>query len=130
MILIIRTDKPEAELYLYNQHDELVNFYQWYAHRQLSDTIFTKIDELLHKNQLNLSDLSGVIVYKGPGSFTGLRIGIAVANTLSYSLNIPIIGTTGADWIQVGLNKLKTQNEPLVVIPEYGSDANITAPRK
>lgn len=48
------------------------------------------IEEVLKRKNLKLKDLTSIHVNKGPGSFTGLRIGIAIANTLSFLLNIPI----------------------------------------
>lgn len=49
------------------------------------------IDEILKKNQLQASDLSAIAISAGPGSYTGLRIGVASAKGLCYALNIPLI---------------------------------------
>lgn len=59
---------------------------------QKAQVVLPLIDKLLKKHQLKLSDLSAIEVNTGPGSFTGLRVGIAVANTLSFALKIPING--------------------------------------
>lgn len=127
MILALRTDKPEAELYLY-QTGAVIDSVQWLAHRELSDTLLTKIEELLSRNTLQLADLTGLVVYKGPGSFTGLRIGITVANSLGYALGIPILGVGEVDWhIEHLPMHFKTDT---IVIPEYGQEATITKPRK
>lgn len=130
MILAIRTDKPESELYIYNDTGIILDTYKWLAHRQLSDTLLSKMNELLKKNQLSLTDIDGIVVYAGPGSFTGLRIGVTVANTLAYSLNVPIVGSSGDSWIESGFKKIKSQTTPQIVIPKYGSEAYITPPRK
>lgn len=129
MILALRTDKPEAELYLFNDGQQIDRL-AWHAHRELSDTVLIKIDELLNNNSLSKTDLKGIIIYQGPGSFTGLRIGISVANTLAYSLNIPIAAAAGEAWIQKSLEAVAQKNQPEVVVPEYGSDVHITQPRK
>lgn len=129
LILGLRTDKPEAELYLYD-NEKLIDEYKWEAHRQLSDTLLIKIEELLNRNSLDLDGVSGIVVYQGPGSFTGLRIGITVANTLAYALDIPITGAVGDDWAADALQNLQTQAKPQIIIPEYGSNAHITKPRK
>lgn len=57
---------------------------------------------LLDKNNLKPGDLNKIAVCIGPGSFTGTRIGVTMAKTLSYSLNIPIVSLTSIDLI--GLN--------------------------
>lgn len=49
------------------------------------------IDEILMKNSLVPADLSAVAVSEGPGSYTGLRIGVSVAKGMCYALNIPLI---------------------------------------
>jgi tRNA threonylcarbamoyladenosine biosynthesis protein TsaB len=49
------------------------------------------IDQTLSDAQAGLSDLSAIAVSKGPGSFTGLRIGVSTAKGLCYALNIPMI---------------------------------------
>ena len=49
------------------------------------------IDEVMKKASVNYADLSAVAVSKGPGSYTGLRIGVSTAKGLSYALDIPLI---------------------------------------
>lgn len=129
LVLTIRTDKPKAEIRLW-QRDKLIAEKIWYAHKQLSVDILREISNIITKSGNKLQDLSGIVVYKGPGSFTGLRIGITVANTFAYSLNIPIIGETGEDWQPSGIEKLRSNHDDKIVIPFYGGEANITKPRK
>ncbi|HPD99058.1 MAG TPA: tRNA (adenosine(37)-N6)-threonylcarbamoyltransferase complex dimerization subunit type 1 TsaB [Candidatus Saccharibacteria bacterium] len=129
MILAVRTDKLEAELYVY-KHANCVASYTWEAHRQLADTIHTKIHTILVNNDADWSSLQGLIVYKGPGSFTGLRIGVTVVNTLGYSLNIPIAGTTGENWLTEGLVALQKVKQYTPVLPDYGGHIHITQPKK
>lgn len=49
------------------------------------------VDELLKENNLNYKDLNGVAVGQGPGSYTGLRIGVSSAKGFCYALGIPMI---------------------------------------
>ncbi len=65
-----------------------------------SDQILEKIDQLVKEIKIQLSDLKGIVVIKGPGSFTGLRVGIAVANQFAHQLKIPIIGLRTEEWYQ------------------------------
>lgn len=129
MILALRTDKPMSEIYLCDS-TKVVATYEWEAHRQLADTIHTKMLELLTQNSLHWADISGLVVYRGPGSFTGLRIGITVANTLAYALPAPIVGEKDGQWLQNGLVRLQNNENDKIVLPEYGGEANITAPKK
>lgn len=129
VILSIRTDKPEAEIGLFKDAQK-VEYYQWQAHRELSSTILIKLNELLNNNSLGLNDIDGIIVYKGPGSFTGLRIGISVANTLSESLAIPIVGETRDEWLGLAINKILSGTNDKMVVPEYGQEPHITTAKK
>jgi tRNA threonylcarbamoyladenosine biosynthesis protein TsaB len=69
-------------------------------------------------------------MYKGPGSFTGLRIGLSIGNALANSFDIPIVGETGDDWIQHGLKRLEDQENDKIVMPEYGAPVHITKQKK
>ena len=130
MILALRTDKPEAEIYLLNANWDMKGQIVWQAHRELSSTLIEQIENLLKSNNLKLSELAGIIVFQGPGSFTGLRIGITVVNTLAYSLNIPNVAAQGEEWFRSGLEKLKNQSSIQIIQPEYGQPPHITKPRK
>ena len=129
LILTLRTEKPEAELGLY-QDNKQIDYFKWQAHRELSDTIHSNIQKLLSKNNFDLTNLEGLIIYKGPGSFTGLRIGFSVANALAYSLGCKIVSTNEEDWIKQGIELLKTSDVSVQVFPFYGAEVNITKPKK
>jgi len=57
-----------------------------------SQTVLLMIDRLLKIHAIHLSDIVAVYVHQGPGSYTGLRVGAAVANMLSRLLQIPVNG--------------------------------------
>jgi tRNA threonylcarbamoyladenosine biosynthesis protein TsaB len=127
-ILTIRTDNPQAEIGLYDGSTQIA-YDSWEAHRQLSATIHQRMQSLLLANDKDWSDISGVVVYQGPGSFTGLRIGLSVSNALAYSLQVPLVAQQN-DWITSGLKRLMQGETDKVVIPEYGAPAHITLPKK
>lgn len=127
--LSIKTDQEEAYISLSNA-DKTVDSKTWQAGRELSMTLNEKLENLLNKNNLQFKDLSGIVFYSGPGSFTGLRIGASVANTLAHSLNIPIVGVGGEDWQNSGIKKLSRNENDKIVKLNYGAQPNITKPRK
>lgn len=57
-----------------------------------SQVLLPLIEKLLKKNNLEYKDLKEIKVETGPGSFTGLRVGVSVANALGFSLGIPVNG--------------------------------------
>jgi tRNA threonylcarbamoyladenosine biosynthesis protein TsaB len=102
----------------------------WQADRRLAHELLGKLEGLLVQQNSTWKDLSGLVVYRGPGSFTGLRIGITVMNTIAYAQHIPIAGASGEKWIEQGIAELSAGKGSEVVLPEYGADAHITKPRK
>ena len=57
--------------------------------------ILPMIDKILKKHSLSPKDLSEITINAGPGSFTGLRVGLAIANAMSFVLKIPVNGKSG-----------------------------------
>lgn len=76
--------------------------------------LMPSLDDLLIKVGLGLEKLDGLIVALGPGSFTGIRIGLSVVKGLSQCLNIPIIGIPTLFAIASQLPYLKEDICPLV----------------
>lgn len=104
--------------------------YEWQADRALAHGLLSHLTGLLSENDLNFDDLSGIGALRGPGSFTGLRIGLTVLNTIADSQNIPIVGADGDDWQRAALERLEAGESDQIVLPLYGRDARITSPRK
>lgn len=128
-ILTIQTNEPEAVVGLiYN--DTLMGYEKWHAHRELSATIHKKIQKILSNQEKDWSDIDGIIMYKGPGSFTGLRIGFSVGNALALANGAAIVSNTGKNWVEQGIKRLKNGENEGVATPEYGAPANTTKPRK
>lgn len=57
-----------------------------------SEAALPLIDKLLKENNLKIEEIDEVKVNTGPGSYTGVRVGAAIANTLGFILKIPING--------------------------------------
>ncbi len=90
--------------------------YEWDSGRELAEKLLGFIHAKLQENQKDWQDITEITIMSGPGSFTGLRIGAAVANTLAHELGVPLYDYQGRRYP--------------VVIPNYGRPANITPPKK
>ena len=129
MYLGIRTDSPVAEFYLYDG-TELKVQKSWQADRQMAHGLLGQLEAFLGEQDITFHDLTGLFVYQGPGSFTGLRIGITVMNTIAYSENITTVGGEGDEWRVKSVARLVAGESDKVVLPHYGADPRITKPVK
>jgi len=128
MILLLDTSTPVCKLSLVD--GDLRFNDEWESGRTLAKGLLGYLQAHLERNGKTWKDISGIVAYKGPGSFTGLRIGLTVLNTFADSESVPIVGTTGDDWQAVGLARLEAGENDELVMPEYGAEAHITTPRK
>lgn len=85
--------------------------------RSASEKLIRTIDQVIQKVSIRLSDLKGVMVIKGPGSFTGLRVGIAIANQFAHQLSIPIIGLQTDEWYS-----LRTDEDDFIYFQSMNRD--------
>ena len=60
-------------------------------HRK-AQAVLPLVEKLLKEHNLRLEDITNIEVNPGPGSFTGLRVGVTIANTLGFLLKIPVNG--------------------------------------
>jgi len=77
-------------------------------------TVF--IEEIFAENNIQINTIDAVAVSKGPGSYTGLRIGVSVAKGLCYGLNIPLISINSLEMLSV----YAAQNLAEYKLPEDG----------
>jgi tRNA threonylcarbamoyladenosine biosynthesis protein TsaB len=128
LFLSIRTDKPDAEVGLFEDKNQIA-YEVWGAHRELSVQLHHKIEDLLATKGKALADINGVVCFAGPGSFTGLRIGLTVGDVLAYGLDKPVVGSKDPDWIQKGIDRLMQGETDKVAMPDYGAPVHITTPK-
>jgi tRNA threonylcarbamoyladenosine biosynthesis protein TsaB len=90
-VLAIDTAAPRLQLALLMSHDvmslSLDDMSQGHA-----ELIFPRLEALLSRNGIAYADLSRIAVTTGPGSFTGLRIGLSAARGLGLALGVPVLG--------------------------------------
>lgn len=128
MILLLDTSTPVCKLTFFDAGQR--RDVEWEANRELAKGLLGFLQTELEKNNTSWNDIESIGVFQGPGSFTGLRIGITVMNTMADALGIPIVSSVGEQWQQQALDKLLAGENEKIVLPHYGSDANITKPRK
>lgn len=128
MILLLDTRDSVCKLVISIGNE--MHRYEWQAERSLAKGLLGFIESHMKEHGLVWKDIEAIGVYEGPGSFTSLRIGLTVANTLADSLRVPIVGARGDYWEHEVLSKIANQENSKLVMPFYGSEANITTPRK
>jgi tRNA threonylcarbamoyladenosine biosynthesis protein TsaB len=129
MILVLRTDDKVVQCMLYEAENRLAEK-AWEAGRELSNQLLGVIEDMIAQNGSSLEAIQGCIYYAGPGSYTGLRIGVSVVNALGYSYVIPVVATSGDNWIEDGLKKLEKTHSFTPITPNYGGNARVTEPKK
>lgn len=128
MILLLDTSTPTCQVTLVDGDSSLD--YSWEAGRQLAMGLLAYLEQCLSEAGKDLSDVDMIGVYRGPGSFTGLRIGVTVVNTIAEANKIAIVGATGDDWQSRAIERLHRGDNDQIIMPLYGSEAHITQPRK
>lgn len=108
--LYLDTSAPTTILKLNNKK------YTYTFANDLAEKLLSFINEKLTENNKTFTDITKIIFMSGPGSFTGLRIGASVVNTLASELNIPLYD--------------HHDHRRPIIIPDYGRPANISKPRK
>ncbi len=69
-----------------------------------SSRLAQNVETVLKRAKTRLEELSGIAVSKGPGSFTGLRVGLSFAKGLAFSLGLPIAGVSSLDALALRMN--------------------------
>jgi tRNA threonylcarbamoyl adenosine modification protein YeaZ len=90
----------------------------WDAGYRHGETLLPAIARLLAENDLERSQVVGVVVGTGPGAFTGLRVGIATAKGLAHGLSIPLVGVSTGE----ALLAAAAVDQPVLLLPAGPSD--------
>ena len=95
MVLIIDTTDKECMVGVDDGRKFDVKKWRW--KKDTGGEILHNIQKLLKKSQKKLENIDAIFVNQGPGSYTGTRVGITIASTLGWSLNVPVVGYSGKD---------------------------------
>ena len=93
------------------------------AKQSHSALIIGKILSLLKSAACEVTDIDAIVVATGPGSFTGLRIGIACAKGMAVALNIPVVGV---NLFELAAHKLSNANSKVKVVLPFKKDSVFT----
>jgi tRNA threonylcarbamoyladenosine biosynthesis protein TsaB len=129
MILALKTADSTTSIKLVTPEGRQLGSDKWESGRKLSAELLSRIQMLLEQQSATFDDISGIVVFSGPGSFTSLRIGHSVANALADSLSVAVVGAGSEEWLDAGLKKLPASHPGRPALPVYGSEAHITRPK-
>ncbi len=94
-LLAIDTSTEQAGIALATSRGVFVH--SWPASRAQTTTVLPAIDHMVNEAGMQPHDVSGVVVATGPGTFTGLRVGLAIAKGIVAAQQVPIVGIPTLD---------------------------------
>ena len=89
---------------------------EWHSGHDLAEQLLSFIKGKLSEHGQTFTDITEITFMSGPGSFTGLRIGATIVNTLAHELDIPLYDHHG--------------KKHQIILPDYGRGAHISTPQK
>lgn len=105
------------------ENGQLLSFLIEHERARQVERLFPMIEEALKQAKLTYRDLDAMAVTTGPGSFTGVRIGIAAARGLRLATNLPVIGMSGFEAIAWSLARHEPINDkPILVVLDARRD--------
>ena len=86
------------------KNGNLLDFKEIESNQNHSSFNIPTIENILSTNDINTNYLNEIVVVNGPGSFTGVRLGVTIAKTLAYTLDISIKTITSFECIAISTN--------------------------
>lgn len=129
MILVLQTNVAGV-ISVWLVHQKKIFFaesvqVEWHG----SDRALAIVDQVLFKKKISTKKIDAVVIVRGPGSFTAVRTGLIIANTLGALLHIPVSGVVTKSRLEekevIRISSIKTQ-VGRTVKPWYGKSPNIT----
>ena len=135
MILGIDTSGETCYIALIDQANNAVKCTQFNHNRQLIEQLPAYIDAFLAENNATLKDIECLVCGTGPGSFTGVRVGVMYAKTLAFALGKPVIGISSFDaaaYEDISINRAvvctSKRNEVIAALYPAGSKQSLIGP--
>jgi tRNA threonylcarbamoyladenosine biosynthesis protein TsaB len=97
MILAINTSTKQSCLALMNVKGEVISEYLLSSKAKNFNDFMPMLVSMIDTCGFKIEDLKAICIAIGPGSFTGLRVGLSTAKGLAHTLNIPTIGVSGLE---------------------------------
>ncbi|MHC1777073.1 MAG: tRNA (adenosine(37)-N6)-threonylcarbamoyltransferase complex dimerization subunit type 1 TsaB [Lentimicrobium sp.] len=119
LILSIETATPVCSICL-SDGDKILGIRETSDHNSHSRVVAVFIEELLRETGTGKHSLDAVAVSKGPGSYTGLRIGVSTAKGLCYALDKPLISIGTLEAMAHGMKmhpRLEKEGMPVIFVP-------------
>ncbi|MFH1772841.1 MAG: tRNA (adenosine(37)-N6)-threonylcarbamoyltransferase complex dimerization subunit type 1 TsaB [Patescibacteria group bacterium] len=107
MILHIDTTKNNQVVIAVKYNNKQIITKKLAMLRKQAEKLLLEIDKLFKNKKIKLKDIKKIEVKNKGGSFTSLRIGVIIANTLGYALNIPVVGFDGKTKVAKNKNNQK-----------------------
>lgn len=85
--------------------EQVIGEYITNVKKNHSIRVMPSIETVLKDCDLTPKDLSKIVVARGPGSYTGVRIGVTIAKTLAWTLNIPLVGVSSLEILASGIGR-------------------------
>lgn len=108
--IVLSTSSPQASVAVIDAGAVLA-YGTRLAPRQAEAALFDVLDGALKESGVALADVGGLIADVGPGSFTGVRVGVTVAKTLAWARGVQVAGVTSFDLIAGGAVAIPSRRE-------------------
>jgi tRNA threonylcarbamoyl adenosine modification protein YeaZ len=126
LLLALNTATTSTEIALV-QGTKVLYEDSWFAEKNEAEKILPAMKKALKKSRREFSDLDALFVVSGPGSFSGLRIGVTIMNALAFSCGIPVFSCNTFELFKARLNE-KQEGRTLILIAGGGSTFALKLP--
>jgi len=117
MLLAIDTSTRQAGIALYDDDKGLLAEYNWHSANRHTEELLPATAQMLERAGVTARDLTAVGVAIGPGSFTGLRVGLAAAKGLALAQDLKLVGVSTLDFTAYGH---QAQTRPVIALVQAG----------